>query len=343
MPGRNYSPGAYSNGFGSQLKDDEIYGQNNAYSAEFWEYDPRLGRRWNVDPIIKEWECSYAAYSNNPIFLIDPDGLDTIPSGHVDMKTFNPESDVIQLKVIEILADDVNFEKRAGDIAWKNGRYNDWWEHRMNRFFGGQEAEKRFTDGAKPVAQFIANINPIVAGANAYKGFTSGTDLYGDHQSKGMATLNAAGAILPFMKFGSGIGASVNAGDEVFHVSSNADNLLRGIKPSLFRTWWQPTIANGNRFGSGFYVGLDATTALAEVGEGTMVKYTIGYSPKLMNLTSEGVSFLRYRPLSIGLGWIGKGLGYDGILFNSTKNVGGINMVLFNNFESILTNGLKIK
>lgn len=75
--GRSYvGPTAYRYGFGTQEKDDEIYGAGNSYSAEFWQYDPRLGRRWNVDPIVKPWESSYAAFRNNPIFLSDPYGLD---------------------------------------------------------------------------------------------------------------------------------------------------------------------------------------------------------------------------------------------------------------------------
>jgi RHS repeat-associated protein len=69
---------ASKSGFNGQMKDDEIYGEGNAYSAEFWEYDARLGRRWNVDPLPKPHESLYAAFANNPICFIDPDGRDTI-------------------------------------------------------------------------------------------------------------------------------------------------------------------------------------------------------------------------------------------------------------------------
>ena len=72
------SSGSYSYGFGGQEKSDEIKGSGNSYTAEFWEYDPRLGRRWNVDPVKKHYESSYASFGNNPIFLIDPKGADTI-------------------------------------------------------------------------------------------------------------------------------------------------------------------------------------------------------------------------------------------------------------------------
>ncbi len=67
----------YVFGFNGMEKDDEIAGTGNSYTAEFWQYDSRLGRRWNNDPVVKEWESSYAAFANNPIWFVDPMGNDT--------------------------------------------------------------------------------------------------------------------------------------------------------------------------------------------------------------------------------------------------------------------------
>ncbi|TNE81426.1 MAG: RHS repeat protein [Bacteroidetes bacterium] len=64
-------------GSNGQEKDDEINGAGNSYSAEFWQYDSRLGRRWNIDPVVKPWESPYACFANNPILCIDIDGRDT--------------------------------------------------------------------------------------------------------------------------------------------------------------------------------------------------------------------------------------------------------------------------
>ncbi|MBW7869184.1 MAG: hypothetical protein H3C31_12780, partial [Brumimicrobium sp.] len=47
------------------------------YTAEFWEYSPRLGKRWNIDPVVKPHESPYAAFANNPIWFVDPNGADT--------------------------------------------------------------------------------------------------------------------------------------------------------------------------------------------------------------------------------------------------------------------------
>jgi RHS repeat-associated protein len=58
---------------------DEISGEGNSYTAEFWQYDPRLGRRWNVDPIDQISISNYATFRNNPIFFIDPSGASANP------------------------------------------------------------------------------------------------------------------------------------------------------------------------------------------------------------------------------------------------------------------------
>jgi RHS repeat-associated protein len=75
MPGRNFNSNASSRGFGGQLKDDEISGSGNMTTAEYWEYDTRLGRRWNIDPITYAWQSPYEAFYNNPIVFTDPSGL----------------------------------------------------------------------------------------------------------------------------------------------------------------------------------------------------------------------------------------------------------------------------
>lgn len=74
MPGRTFNRNAYPAGMNGQLKDDEIF--TGAYTAEFWEYDSRIGRRWETDPIVKPWESPYACFYNNPVVFSDYYGLD---------------------------------------------------------------------------------------------------------------------------------------------------------------------------------------------------------------------------------------------------------------------------
>lgn len=76
MPGRTYNNGAYSFGYNTQEKVDEIAGAGNHYTAQFWEYDPRVIHRWNRDP---EWrhfvyQSPYVINMNNPIIFNDPLG-----------------------------------------------------------------------------------------------------------------------------------------------------------------------------------------------------------------------------------------------------------------------------
>ncbi|MBK9327720.1 MAG: hypothetical protein IPM95_00105 [Sphingobacteriales bacterium] len=80
MPGKNVTLASYSSlnryrfSFNGQERETEI--NTSVTSAEFWVYDGRLGRRWNVDPVLKPWKSSYDAFSNNPIIKVDPNGDD---------------------------------------------------------------------------------------------------------------------------------------------------------------------------------------------------------------------------------------------------------------------------
>jgi hypothetical protein len=72
MPGRQFSSGDdYRFGFNGQEKVDEISGTGNHNTAMFWEYDTRLGRRWNQDPKPNPSISNYAAFANNPIMYTD--------------------------------------------------------------------------------------------------------------------------------------------------------------------------------------------------------------------------------------------------------------------------------
>lgn len=75
LPGRNYSSGSYRFGFNGQEKDDEVFGATGtSYTAEFWQYDPRVARRWNIDPVNIPSLSPYHAFGLNPIFNVDPKG-----------------------------------------------------------------------------------------------------------------------------------------------------------------------------------------------------------------------------------------------------------------------------
>jgi RHS repeat-associated protein len=76
LSGRKFNASGYRFGFNGQMKDHDIDADGNHYTAEFWEYDARIGRRWNRDIISKADISDYAVLGNNPIYFIDPNGAD---------------------------------------------------------------------------------------------------------------------------------------------------------------------------------------------------------------------------------------------------------------------------
>ena len=102
----------YRFGFNGQEKVNEIAGEGNHYTAEHWEYDSRIGRRWNVDPVEKHYESPYACCGNNPTWLIDPNGADTSKAHQEVMDASSKFSDPDASKV----------EWTTGDVVkWKCG------------------------------------------------------------------------------------------------------------------------------------------------------------------------------------------------------------------------------
>jgi RHS repeat-associated protein len=65
---------SYRFGFNGMESDDEVSGGGNSYTAEFWQYDTRLGRRFNVDPVVNFHSSNYSCFSNSPIIFVDPNG-----------------------------------------------------------------------------------------------------------------------------------------------------------------------------------------------------------------------------------------------------------------------------
>ena len=73
MPTRDYkaawSSTEYRYGMNTQEESPEIQAFHT--TALYWEYDSRIGRRWNVDPVVKPWESPYMCFGDNPIMGSD--------------------------------------------------------------------------------------------------------------------------------------------------------------------------------------------------------------------------------------------------------------------------------
>jgi RHS repeat-associated protein len=111
----------YRYGFGGQEKDNEIYGNGNAYAAAFWEYDPRLGRRWNIDPKASEYPMwsPYLAMGNDPINNIDPDGQEPLRIFNVKQS----DGTTVQKEIKDGVNEIVNIDEFHFD--WLNKTFND--------------------------------------------------------------------------------------------------------------------------------------------------------------------------------------------------------------------------
>jgi hypothetical protein len=104
MPNRQYSlsSGAkYCFGFNGQEKDDEVYGEGNLNTAEFWEYDTRIGRRWNVDPVVKIHLSPYNCFSSNPIVNADPSGDDDFITNTCINTTYDDNGGIVTQEKFE--------------------------------------------------------------------------------------------------------------------------------------------------------------------------------------------------------------------------------------------------
>jgi len=91
MIGREFEAdtvGNYRYGFGGHEKDNEVSGEGNHLAFGDYGLDTRLGRRWNVEPLIKKYpnHSSYLVFANNPILFADPDGKDIVLAAGLSTK-----------------------------------------------------------------------------------------------------------------------------------------------------------------------------------------------------------------------------------------------------------------
>lgn len=100
LPGREWKVSRYRYTINTQEKEPEL--GDGMSSAEFWMYDGKLGRRWNVDPVLKDYEGSYSSLGNSPIIVVDYLGNDTgdvvvlFPGANVNV-TSNGYGSMVQL------------------------------------------------------------------------------------------------------------------------------------------------------------------------------------------------------------------------------------------------------
>jgi hypothetical protein len=136
MPGRTYNSLSASRGFNGQEKDKEIDPTGNTYTAEYWEYDSRIGKRWNIEPLIAKypWLSGYAAFGDDPINATDPDGADIIyVNGHRQFKTGSASNRTAA------------FQKKLKDDYWNSLNKNK--TNEINKYFNESVKTEHFVTG----------------------------------------------------------------------------------------------------------------------------------------------------------------------------------------------------
>ena len=136
MPRPGFTTGGYRYFFNGQEADNEVLGEGVNLTAEFWQYDSRLGRRWNVDPVFKEYESPYACFAGNPVWFADRFGADTIFDDDVARKDF--------LDTYQEIVDRISgVERKAADIRALAAQRN-WKDEKLNRKIGELYEEKEY-------------------------------------------------------------------------------------------------------------------------------------------------------------------------------------------------------
>jgi len=119
MPGRGSNSGSYRYGFNGQERSKEIH--DNSYTAEFWEYDSRIGRRWNMDPKTVPGISAYSVLGNSPVNNNDPKGDEFISAIVDGLVAFTVEAGM------DFLGNMLLKGESAGDafdhINWKSASY----------------------------------------------------------------------------------------------------------------------------------------------------------------------------------------------------------------------------
>ena len=90
MPRRKYQAGTglkYRFSINGQEKESDL--NENITTALFWEYDSRIGRRWNIDPKPNVAQSPYFCFNNNPVWFTDIKGDTTY--------RFNSEGNFIEM------------------------------------------------------------------------------------------------------------------------------------------------------------------------------------------------------------------------------------------------------
>jgi hypothetical protein len=342
-PGRKFVQGVkkYRYSINGQEKETEL--NENITTAEYWEYDSRLGRRWNVDPVRKEYESPYMAFADNPIWLTDYDGADTTPPkpaskywyiNNISEYKYNGKiSDVPVENIPAAIGNGVIKVLNIVPLLWNSGVKNVQALREGIWMKGvGSEIKAGYDNASATVGNSIDySINTPIK-----KQFIDFAHTIDDP--------NTLATGVSFWLSGKIPGAIGSAKDvnTLFHSTttlSAADNILaNGINPAYFNA--------ESRFGKEFYLSTSSETTMAELKmHGSSTAATISFNlekPILLNATGGALNLATHMAPKM-MGMMARSFKMDGLMYNSViPGASGTNVVLFKNFQK-LTNGKRTK
>jgi len=164
MDGRTYNTTLSRYGFNGQEKDNEIYGDGNMTTAEFWQYDARLGRRWEMDPKVNPSFSCYVGFENNPIFFSDFHG-DTVKG---DLKAYQKVKDYVNGRIAGLNTEISDVNSRIEERKSK-GKNTERLEMKLARLQSSKADYQGILDEYKTLEQSTQVYN-IVTNGNAPSG-----------------------------------------------------------------------------------------------------------------------------------------------------------------------------
>ncbi len=128
------------------MKLNELAGIGNHNTTLFWEYSPQVGRRWNLDPVVKPWESRYSAFGDNPLTNFDFLGDKWKNASDVAMAKRLTKKIERRISRLEKRAD--KFENRAKKLAekGKTDQANKFRERALDARQGVEELNKSIQD-----------------------------------------------------------------------------------------------------------------------------------------------------------------------------------------------------
>ncbi len=283
--------GVYVFGFQGQEKDDEIANvTGSSYTATFWQYDSRLGRRWNLDPKPNPSISQYATFVNNPIMFIDEQGdtvkvttgdgtylfkLDngktelTVMTAHQVYKQgtqwFEPLADNYQ-PILDI-AEDISTNSSLKHYSWSDiAKFatKDRWmiSYRQG---GSGDWKKEVADG-----YLLVTVDGKPYWGDAIGQIPFAVDKYTDEIANGA---NSTQAIQNTVQSGKEYGEGKLVGGETDN-SNTYDNYMI-LKAAIWAKWQYTTNKDGEVIKRNSNVNTGAKTLRKTVGEKTAKKYGV--------------------------------------------------------------------